>query len=246
MKCISLLACCSLEWLQPWFSRVCLTHFCDSLASFFSVAHFLLCPREAPLLPHTWFFFRFVCLCHIWVLSGHFCPAYLSFALFVNWLSLSPLVRLTFYLFLILLFQLYLGSLFPHVLSASLGPFSLSPCSVCLHVSVFFLSSISSVLSLSSAFFLLLTFRSFGLFMCLCLPLLDVLQSSFLAYFLCMCAFAYVCIFVVFAGSCAHSNRCSVSYQNKHRRAVPVSGCPVRWAHLAKGPKVHPEGKAET
>lgn len=172
--CISLLVFFFLECLWSLFSKVCLTHFWDSLASFFSVSHFLFCSWEWSSLP--------VCVCvpaACSVLISY--PAHLSFVLSVNWLfvTLSPC------LFDILPFSDPAVSS-PSWLSLSTCPFCLSwdifslfPCSGCLHVSLFFVSSILSVFSLFSCFFsafsLLLTFGSFGLFMSLCLPLLDVL-----------------------------------------------------------------------
>lgn len=150
--CISFFVCFFLECLWSLFSEVCLSHLYGSLVSFFSVSHFLFCSWEwsVPCLcsPRPGSSFP-LCLC---VTSGCFvlisCPAYLSFFLFVNWLSLSPLVRLTFYLFLIL-FLLYLGFLFstcPFCLSWAI--YSLYSCSVCFCVSCFLWFSISPVLSI--------------------------------------------------------------------------------------------------
>lgn len=200
--CISFFVCFFLECFWSLFSKVCLYYLYGSLVSFFSVSHFLFCswvwsvpclcsPRPGSSFP--------LCLC---VTSGCFVsclPLFFS-SLWTDCLSLSPLVRLTFYLFLILLFLLYLGFLFstcPFCLSWAI--YSLFSCSVCFCVSLFFVIFHFTSPFYShffSAFPLLLTFASFSLFMSLCLPLLDVLYSSLLAYFLCICVFAHVCMFV--------------------------------------------------
>lgn len=203
--CISFFVCFFLECLWSSFSKVCLSHLSGSLVSFFSVSHFLFCSWEwsVPCLcsPRPGSSFPlFLC-----VTSGCFvlisCPAYLSFFLFVNWLF----VILFPSSFDILPFSDSTVSTLswlslPHVLSASLGPFTLFFHALCASVSLCFLWFFHFTSPLYSRFFsafpLLLTFGSFSFFMSLCLPLLDVLYSSLLAYFLCMCVFAHVCMFV--------------------------------------------------
>lgn len=149
--CISFFVCFFLECLWSLFSKVCLYYLYGSLVSFFSVSHFLFCswvwsvpclcsPRPGSSFP--------LCLC---VTSGCFVsclPLFFSLCELIVCHSL-PLFVWHFTFFWFYCSYSILAFSFPHVLSASLGPFTLFFHALCASVSLCFLwFSISPVLSI--------------------------------------------------------------------------------------------------
>lgn len=189
--CISLLVFFFLECLWSLFSKVCLTHFWDSLASFFSVSHFLFCSWEWSSLP--------VCVCvpaACSVLISY--PAHLSFVLSVNWLfvTLSPC------LFDILPFS------DPAVSTPSW--LSLSTCPFCLSWAIFSLfPALGASMSLCSLFLPFCQSSLFSLVSSLLFPfcwLLGLLASSWVCVFpsLMSCSLLSLHIFCACVCSCLH------------------------------------------